>query len=169
MKSILLFRHGKSNWKAQYDNDHERPLSKRGVKAAKLMGKYAFQIKQVPDKIISSTALRAKSTAELAVKFGNWNSDFSLDSDIYHCSTETLQTIVAKQDPNINYICLVGHQPTFSFFLNEITGENLLTFPTASMAKINLTIDRWKEIEPGKGFLSWFKSPKELMSFKTTI
>ena len=75
MKSILLFRHGKSNWKAQYDNDHERPLSKRGVKAAKLMGKYAFQIKQVPDKIISSTALRAKSTAELAVKFGNWNSD----------------------------------------------------------------------------------------------
>ena len=169
MKSILLFRHGKSNWKAQYDNDHERPLSKRGVKAAKLMGKYAYQNKQVPDKIISSTALRAKSTAELASKFGNWNSDFSLDSDIYHCSTEILQTIVAKQDPNINYICLVGHQPTFSFFLNEIAGENLLTFPTASMAKINLTIDRWKEIEPRKGFLSWFKRPKELMSFKTTI
>ena len=80
MKSILLFRHGKSNWKAQYENDHERPLSKRGVKAAKLMGKYVFQIKQVPDKIISSTALRAKTTAELAVKYGNWNSDFSLDS-----------------------------------------------------------------------------------------
>ena len=169
MKSILLFRHGKSNWKAQYENDHERPLSKRGVKAAKLMGKYVFQIKQVPDKIISSTALRAKITAELAVKFGNWNSDFSLDSDIYHCSLETLQTIVANQDPYINYICLVGHQPTFSFFLNEIAGENLLTFPTASMARINLTVDRWKEIEPGKGFLSWFKSPKELMSFKTTI
>ena len=111
------------------NDDHERPLSKRGVKAAKLMGKYAFQIKQVPDKIISSTALRAKTTAELAVKFGNWNSDFSLDSDIYHCSSETLQTIMAKQDPNINYICLVGHQPTFSFFLNEITGENLPYLP----------------------------------------
>ena len=169
MKSILLFRHGKSNWKAQYDNDHERPLSKRGVKAAKLMGKYAFQIKQVPEKIISSTALRAKSTAKLAVKFGNWNSDFSLDSNIYHCSTETLKTIIAKQDQNINYICLVGHQPSFSFFLNEITGEKLLAFPTASMAKINLPIDRWKEIEHGKGFLSWFKRPKELMPFKSTI
>ena len=169
MKSILLFRHGKSNWKARYENDHERPLSKRGIEAAKLMGKYALQIKQVPDKIISSTALRAKTTAELAAKFGNWNSDYSLNSDIYHCSTETLQTIIAKQDPTIHYICLVGHQPTFSFFLNEITGENLPGFPTASMAKIILPIDQWREIEPGKGFLSWFKRPKELVSFKTTI
>ena len=169
MKSILLFRHGKSNWKAQYNDDHDRPLSKRGVKAAKLMGKYVFQIKQVPDKIISSTALRAKTTAELAVKYGNWNSDFSLDSDIYHCSLETLQTIVANQDPYINYICLVGHQPTFSFFLNEITGENLLAFPTASMAKINFPINKWKDIGPRKGVLSWFKRPRELMSFKTTI
>ena len=169
MKSILLFRHGKSNWNAQYDNDHERPLSRRGVKAAKLMGKYAYQNKQVPDKIISSTALRAKSTAELASKFGNWNSDFSLDSDIYHCSTNTLQTILAKQNPNINYICLVGHQPTFSFFLNEITGENLLAFPTASMAKINFPIYKWKDIGLRKGVLSWFKRPRDLMSFKTTI
>ena len=168
MKSILLFRHGKSNWKAQYEDDHERPLSNRGVKAAKLMGKYAFQIKQVPEKIISSTALRAKATAELALKFGNWNSDISLDSNIYHCSIETLKTIIAKQNQNINYICLVGHQPSFSFFLNEITGENL-PFPTASMAKINLPIDKWKEIEYGKGFLSWFKKPKELMPFKSTI
>ena len=169
MKSILLFRHGKSNWKAQYEGDHERPLSNRGVKAAKLMGKYVFQIKQVPEKIISSTALRAKCTAELALKFGNWNSEISLNTNIYDCSIETLKTIIADQNQNVNYICLVGHQPTLSFFLNEITGENLSAFPTASMAKINLPIYRWKEIEHAKGVLSWFKKPKELMPFKSTI
>ena len=125
------------------------------------MGKYAFQIKQVPDKIISSTALRAKTTAELAVKFGNWNSVLSLDSDIYHCSTKTLQTIIAKQNSNINFICLVGHEPTFSSFLSKITGEDLVHFPTASIAKINLPINRWKEIELGQGFLSFLKRPKE--------
>ena len=58
------------------------------------------------------------------MKYGNWNSDFSLDSDIYHCSLETLQTIVAKQDPYINYICLVGHQPTF--YPSLTAKENLL-------------------------------------------
>ena len=169
MKSILLFRHGKSNWKAQYEKDHERPLSKRGMQAAELMGKYIFQIKQVPDKVISSTAIRAKSTAELASKFGNWHSDFVLDPDIYHCSTDKLQNIIAKQNSNINFICLVGHEPTFSSFLSKITGEDLVHFPTASVAKINLPINRWKEIERGQGFLSFLKRPKELMPFKTTI
>ena len=37
MKSILLFRHGKSDWNASYKRDHDRPLSKRGVKAAKII------------------------------------------------------------------------------------------------------------------------------------
>ena len=79
MKSIPSFRHGKSDWNAKYEGDHNRPLSKRGIKAAKLMGEYLFNIKQVPEKIISSTAIRAKTTAELALKYGNWNSCLHLN------------------------------------------------------------------------------------------
>ena len=29
-KRLLLFRHGKSDWAADFDSDHERPLAKRG-------------------------------------------------------------------------------------------------------------------------------------------
>ena len=57
------------------------------------MGKYIFQIKQVPDKVISSTAIRAKSTAELASKFGNWHSDFVLDPNIYHCQQKSFKPL----------------------------------------------------------------------------
>ena len=39
MKTIILFRHGKSDWNAHFENDHERPINKRGIKAAKKMGK----------------------------------------------------------------------------------------------------------------------------------
>ena len=42
MKSVILFRHGKSDWGANYDHDHERPLSKRGIRDAKKMGKFLF-------------------------------------------------------------------------------------------------------------------------------
>ena len=35
MRSIIIFRHGKSDWDAIYDRDHDRPLSKRGIKASK--------------------------------------------------------------------------------------------------------------------------------------
>ena len=44
MKSILLFRHGKSDWNANYEKDHDRPLSKRGIIAAKTMGIYLSKI-----------------------------------------------------------------------------------------------------------------------------
>ena len=75
--------HGKSDWDANYDKDHNRPLSKKGINASKKMGRYLGGIKQVPDIVISSSATRAKSTATLAIKSGNWNSHFLIDDRIY--------------------------------------------------------------------------------------
>jgi len=169
MKSILLFRHGKSDWNANYEKDHERPLSKRGVQAAKIMGIYLFKIQQIPDLIISSTALRAKTTAQIAKKFGNWNSDFILDNNIYHCSVEKLLVIVSKQDPKMDFLCIVGHQPIFSNFLSQITDSSWVKLPTASMVRIDLPFKNWKEVKFGAGVLSWIKKPKELMPFKSSI
>ncbi|MFL3006542.1 MAG: SixA phosphatase family protein [Candidatus Neomarinimicrobiota bacterium] len=169
MKSILLFRHGKSDWKANYGKDHDRPLSLRGVKAAKVMGTYLFKIQQIPDLIISSTALRAKKTAQIAKKFGQWNSDFILDKNIYHCSEDKLLMILSQQDPSIHFICIVGHQPIFSHFLSKTTDLNWVKLPTASMARIDFPFKTWEELKFGKGVLSWMKKPKELMSFKTSI
>ena len=40
MKNLILFRHGKSDWLADYTLDHDRPLAIRGKKAAKKMGIY---------------------------------------------------------------------------------------------------------------------------------
>ena len=109
MKSILLFRHGKSDWNANYKKDHDRPLSKRGVKAAKLMGLYLLNIQQIPDLIISSTALRAKTTAQIAKKFGQWNSELILDNNIYSSEKEMpLVGIVKYSDGTVNEGDLVG-------------------------------------------------------------
>ena len=38
MRSVIMFRHGKSDWDVDYGPDHDRPLAKRGIKAAKKMG-----------------------------------------------------------------------------------------------------------------------------------
>jgi len=169
MKSILLFRHGKSDWSACYKRDHDRPLSRRGVKAAKIMGLHLLNIQQIPDLIISSTALRAKTTAQIAKKFGQWNSELILDNNIYHCSIDQLLSILSQQDPRMNFICIVGHQPIFSHFLSEITNSSLVKLPTASMVRIDFPFEKWGDLKFGKGVLSWMKRPKELMPFKTTI
>lgn len=57
MKSLYLLRHAKSSWKAPALNDHDRPLSKRGRQAAKIMAKYLRRSKIAPDLVICSKAL----------------------------------------------------------------------------------------------------------------
>ena len=108
MLSIIIFRHGKSDWDAIYDMDHNRPLSKRGYKAAKIMGRYIKKIDQIPDKVISSSATRAKDTAGIAIRHGKWSSKLSIESNIYGGSSETLLDIIHHLDKKLKSVCLVA-------------------------------------------------------------
>ena len=161
-KSVILFRHGKSDWNATFESDHDRPVSKRGSKAAKKMGKYLSNIDQVPSLIISSTALRAQNTAEIAIKAGKWSSDLVLEKKIYESSVETLKSIISKQNDGYNSICLVGHEPTFSSFIERCNDSIWSRFPTASMARIDFNINSWCDIDFKIGNLVWLIRPKEL-------
>ena len=159
--SIIIFRHGKSDWNAVYGKDHDRPLSKRGVNASKKMGIFLKKKDQIPDIVISSSAERAKTTAELAIKSGNWNSNFYIDERIYGRSSDFLLELAKLIDDKHKSICFVGHEPTCSSFISQSTFHSA-RFKTASMAKINFVSDSWSEIEFGKGTLEWLISPKEI-------
>ena len=64
MKHLLLLRHAKSCWKDLNLTDHDRPLNKRGNKSAPKMGEKLKNKDIRPELIITSTAIRALSTAE---------------------------------------------------------------------------------------------------------
>ena len=161
MRSIIIFRHGKSDWDAKYDRDHDRPLSKRGIKASKKMGQYLNKINQIPEIVISSSAIRTKNTANIAIKHGNWSSKIFIEKKIYGGTPETLLSILHSTEDKYGSICLVGHEPTCSSFISLCTYHSQ-RFTTASMAKINFKTKSWREIEFGKGILEWIKSPKEI-------
>ena len=164
MRSIILFRHGKSDWEAKYNKDHERPLAKRGIKAAKKMGQLLSKRNETPDLLISSTALRARKTAELATNNGKWTADTKYEKLIYGGSVNTLLSILKKQNDMYKTICLVGHEPIFSSFVEKITNTKWIKFPTAAMAKIIFKTEKWDEIElkPEKCDMNWFIKPKDL-------
>ena len=162
MKSVILFRHGKSDWDAVYNTDHNRPLAKRGIKAAKRMGKYLAELDQMPDLVISSTAVRAKTTVQLAMESGEWSSKFKLDRSIYGGSSGTLLDLLYNINDSMGVACLVGHEPTFSSFISNCTNSGWIRFPTASMARLDFEVSAWKEIRFGQGTLAWLTRPKEL-------
>jgi len=162
MKSVILFRHGKSDWDVPYGNDHERPLAKRGVEAAKKMGIFLRAKNQIPELVISSTAVRAKTTVELAMDSAKWTSKFLLERGIYGGSPDFLLELIHSQDDIYNSICLVGHEPNFSMFISRATNDNYVNFTTANMAKINFDAQEWTRIFFGDGTLEWHQKPKEI-------
>ena len=84
MKSIILFRHGQAGWENNiFGEDYDKPLTLMGIKEAEKMGMFLSDINSSPDLVISSTAFRAKTTAELAHKAGDWGSIINFESKIY--------------------------------------------------------------------------------------
>ena len=163
-KSVILFRHGKSDWDAEYDSDHDRPLAKRGIRDAKRMGKFLSKRAEFPELILSSTALRARETAKLAMEAGNWDVDVELEKKIYGASLEEIINIIKSQDDKYNSICLVGHEPIFSTIITLTGNKNKIKFPTATMARISFSTSDWKRVllEPDKCKLDWFYKPKSI-------
>jgi len=164
IKSVILFRHGKSDWDAQYESDHDRPLAKRGIRDAKRMGKFLSKRAEVPELILSSTALRTRETTKLAMEAGNWDVDVELEKKIYGASLEEIINIIKSQDNKYNSICLVGHEPIFSTIITLIDNKKNIKFPTATMARISLFTSDWKRVllEPDKCKLDWFYKPKSI-------
>lgn len=62
MKILTLIRHAKSDWSLPYQHDAERGLSSRGRKQIKNLRKFFEKNPLDAQKIICSTALRAKLT-----------------------------------------------------------------------------------------------------------
>ena len=158
MKTLLLMRHAKSDWEADYDSDHDRPLNDRGLKSARLMGRVLADEGLVPDLIISSTALRARSTAELAAETGNWDSELVLDRSLYDEGPKGVLERGASA-PNVNRLMLVGHQPTWSMLVAAVTGERA-DMKTATVAVIDLDIESWADLPDASGTLTRVLEPR---------
>ena len=83
MKTLLILRHAKSSWKEQDLQDHDRLLNKRGKNDAPRMGKLLKDENLIPDLIMSSTAVRAKKTAELVAKACKYKGKIVLNHSLY--------------------------------------------------------------------------------------
>lgn len=161
-KKLYIFRHGKSDWKAKFKNDHERPLAERGIEAAKNMGVHLNKVGQVPEVVVSSTAKRAVDTASLAMEFGQWEASMTTTRDLYLSSVEECIELIQTIDSDAKRIMLVSHEPLCSSLVAELSMGGHLKFPTASIARIDFKVDTWSEIDSDKGRLAWLLTPKSL-------
>jgi phosphohistidine phosphatase len=165
MKTLLLMRHAKSSWKESNIPDHDRPLNRRGKHDAPLMGKLLRDQKMNLDLIISSTALRAETTANLIAKAVRYKGKIVLDKSIYDAEPMDLLTLLSNCSGEYNCILLIGHNPTLEETVQMLTNSPEITMATCAIAHLTLSIDTWTDLKEKQTFsskLENFWTPKEL-------
>jgi phosphohistidine phosphatase len=161
MKTLLLLRHAKSSWKNPELKDFDRPLNKRGLKAAPLVGALMRERKLSPDLIISSPAVRARMTAALVAESGGLQTELRYDERIYEAEVPALVKVVSQIDEAAATVAIVGHNPGLQELLKFLTDEEH-EFPTGALALVSLKLDKWSNVGQHSGRLKWIVTPKSL-------
>lgn len=161
-KRLLILRHAKSSWEFAELSDHDRPLNSRGKRDAPRIGKKLLKEGLIPQLIISSSAVRAYSTAERVAKACGYDGEITVDSSLYGSGYPKYLNALKNQNDQYDIIMLVGHNPHSEELLEILTGK-MITMPTCSVACVRLNIRKWKEVKAQtKGELVNIWRPKEL-------
>lgn len=160
-KLLYLYRHAKSSWDDTSLPEFDRPLGKRGLKVAPLMGKFMKKQGVDPDLIICSPARRAMQTLELTMSKAGIDCDIELREEVYEASGNNLKKCISAIDDRFKVVLLVGHNPGMGDLIEMLTAE-VEQFPTAALARIKLHINSWAEVKEGCGTLEALFRPKQL-------
>lgn len=161
MRRLLLLRHAKSDWDAGTD-DHARPLNGRGRRSAEAMGELLARIDEVPDLALSSTAVRAASTVDLAAAVGGWNTSIEYRSGLYLTSAAGALAEASNAPDVVERLMLVGHQPTWSDLVERLTGGRV-EVKTATVVGMDLPIASWSTVGAARGTIAYVLQPRHFL------
>lgn len=162
MKTLLILRHAKSSWGNANLSDFERPLNKRGQRDAPRMGRLLADEGLTPDLIITSSAERALTTAELAALGSGYEAELIVSRQLYHADPEDYLALLRANGGAAERVLVVGHNPGIESLVEDLTGM-YQRMPTAALALVRLPIESWAELSgetAGKLAVVW--RPKEL-------
>lgn len=161
MRRLIVVRHAKSDWGNFKLADFDRPLNDRGHQNAPEMAQRLVSANIIPNKIVSSPALRAITTANYFAEV--WQIDantITTNLDVYESSVNTLLQTVTKFDNTAQTIALFGHNPGLTGLVAYLTDDFFMDMPTCSVVVISFEFDDWRMLSNGTGTLVHFDFPK---------
>ncbi|WP_323844257.1 SixA phosphatase family protein [Microbulbifer magnicolonia] len=161
MKKLTLIRHAKSSWDNPDLDDFHRPLNKRGKRDLPAMAQRVRDLGLLPDRLLSSGAVRALDTAEVLADTLELDGDKLLVlSELYGASYQSLLRLLQQQSDDWKHLMVIGHNPGLEDLGYYLTHERLPKFPTAAVLHIGLKITRWCELAESCGTVRLFDFPK---------
>jgi phosphohistidine phosphatase len=168
MKRVFLLRHAKSSWKEGSLADRDRPLAKRGRRAAKAVARHLETKGIHPDLVLCSPALRTRETLEHVEAALGDGVEVTLDEALYGASESALLARLKALPEGVGSVMLIGHNPGLEELALALAADGAglarmrEKYPTAALATIDLPAERWSAVERGSGELVGFVRPSDL-------
>lgn len=163
---LLLVRHAKSSWDDATLADRDRPLAKRGRKAAERVGAHLRRAGLRPDLVLCSPARRTRETAE-RMELGD--ADLAFEDDLYGAVDDELLSRLRRVPEDASTVAVIGHNPGMQDLAIELAGNDPRRdavrlrerFPTAAVAVFEVD-GAWSELGHATVALASFVVPREL-------
>ena len=139
MTKLVLVRHAKSDWGDPDLDDHDRPLNHRGLRDAPRMAARLADAGFRADAILSSTAVRAATTAG---HFGEaLGVPVELQEDLYGAPGSVL--LRAAMERGVDSVVVVAHDPGMSMLAGALSDGAIGHMPTCAVALFTWDEDDW--------------------------
>jgi phosphohistidine phosphatase len=146
MKRLLILRHAKSSWADASLDDRQRPLNERGRRDAPRAGEWLRERSLVPDVIVTSDAVRARTTAQAVAKAAGYSREIVVEPSLYNAKPEDVFDVLNKVRDKLRTVLIVGHNPGLEDLVRQLTGESH-RLATAALVALDVPIDRWRELD----------------------
>jgi phosphohistidine phosphatase len=173
MKRLITFRHAKSGWDQPAPRDFDRALNDKGRRAAIVMGRHMRTVGLSFDHIIASPAVRVAETLDAMYDGYGKRLSPSWDRRLYLASAAILLEVVQETSDEAESLLLAAHNPGIEELVLRLStdaGEEEIAtrgaigekYPTASVAELLFDVDRWADVDEGRGHLVRFVRPRDL-------
>ena len=124
----------------------------------------------LPDLVLCSTAVRTRETLDGVLSELKVDPAIEFEEELYLAAPSEMLDLVRAVSDTVESVLLVSHNPGTGMLAAALSGDGppqsihlmRAKFPTAGLAIIELSVDRWKDVVSGCGSLREFVRPRDL-------
>lgn len=151
MKSIVLIRHSYAEY-SYNKNDFDRELTTEGFDRIRTQAQQLKNKSQKFDLIVTSSALRAKQTAEKLKTYLNINNNIVIEDWLYQdYTTQDLLELFQSFANQYQSVILIAHNPSISAMASNFSHSSNYIFNPCSILKLDFATDEWKNLNVRTG------------------
>ena len=163
MKHVYLVRHAKSSWADPDLKDHDRPLNARGRSDAPRMAARLKKDGVQIDGILTSSAKRARQTAQaFADAYGMGKDGILKEKKLYHAGPKTIERCIQQLPDDWDTVLVFGHNPGYTEAANALKNDDYIgNLPTCGIVGSKSDTKKWNKWKLSDAKRTLFYSPKD--------